>query len=278
MKIQIFIVSILILSFLQLSAQQDYYVTVVRGEIFKQNNIKVEVGDKLLSTDKLIFKSPGDFLILLNSKGRYIVSIEKDNAVKPNELMSILITDHIQLQAKNIRLSSRSIDYPVSLSAYFSPLIIQDETINNKILIADTLKIPIQNMGYDDVDNSENFFFLQLIDTNGNGLSKRLYVQNDTLFLTKQDFIFNEKLYSSTNGTLIIGLVKNYSTEKQINTITNISPDFVSKSELFPIANAIKSSLAGASKEILQQELYTELYYFYGKPNEELLNELLQTE
>jgi hypothetical protein len=266
---------IFLLCILQSSAQDVYYVTIIGGEVFKQNNHKVEIGDKLLSNEKLTFTSKTAFLIVLNEKGRYEITPYENKIAKANELITLLIKDNLKLHASNVRLSSRATGDDISLESYFKPLVVTGVNISNKILIIDELKIPIKNMGYSNVDNNENFFFLQWIDTSRNGLNKKLIVRNDTLVLTKEDFTIVGKSYSQGDGILALGYVSGYSTQKNVTKITEIRPVFLSREEARKIVDAIKYALPDLPQDELIKEIYTELYYIYGKPDEQLIESLL---
>lgn len=129
-------------------------------------------------------------------------------------------------------------------------------------------------MGYANVDNKEQFFFLQLIDKNKRGVSKKLMTRNDSLLLAKDNFIFNGKLYSPGDGILKLGYVEEYSNEKRIKEIAGIKPEFISKAELTKIILAIKKSIRNSPKDDVLNEIYTELYFFYGKPDKQLIERL----
>ena len=134
-------------------------------------------------------------------------------------------------------------------------------------------------MGYQEIDNKENFFFLQLIDTSKNrekknGEKKKLIVKNDSLLLSKKDFIFNGKLYSPADGILKLGFTEGYSEDKKVKEIADVHPEFISRKKLNLIIQTIKTSLPDLSKNDVINEIYTELYFFYGKPDRQLIENL----
>lgn len=262
----------LVLMSFNLEAQTVYYIVIAEGKVFDQRNKKIEVGDKISRNEKLTFTSKKDFLIGLNAKGTYDITPH----YKPTdpELITVLIKDNIRLRADNVVLGSKAMGDEISIQNYFSPTVVNGKAVNDKTLIVDVLKIPVGSMGYAKLDNKENFFFLQLIDTNRNGSNKPLTVKNDTLLLKKEDFMFNGKLYSKNNGILELGFVKGYSTEKKITKIATIKPVFLSTAELSKFVDVVKSAFAYRTKDKLIQQVYSRLYYLYGKPDEQLIEEI----
>lgn len=262
-----------------LEAQDAYYVTVVKGEVSGPNNKKVQIGDVVSINDKLRLTRKDDFLIVNNSKGRYIITLDNSRLGNSNELANLLIKDNIHIHAHNTRLSSRGTGDEISLPEYFKPTVVNGQEINEKTLITDELKIPIGNMGYQEIDNKEKFFFIQLIDTgkNGekkNGEKKKLTVRNDSLLLYKKDFIFNGKLYSPADGIVKLGFAEGHSKDKKVKEIADVHPEFISKKEINLIIQTIKTSLPHLSKNDVINEIYTQLYFFYGKPDRQLIENL----
>jgi hypothetical protein len=252
-----------------LSAQDKYFVTVIKGGVSKQNGSKLNTGEKIMLTDKLAFKSKESFVILLHpTKGRYIVAPTNAPVSKDNVFL-VLIKDYMQLHQDKVRLSSRILEDDISALAQ---RIKTDAGISNKTLVIDTLKIPLNASEFKDVDNEENFFFLQLVaDPPAN---HKLTVKNRMLLITKEDFTFDEKLYTLKDGQLNLGYVQGYNSTKKVNLIGGIEPVFMSKEEGLEIVKAVKSSMAGQPRNQILNEIFTQLYFLYGKPDTRSIEKL----
>jgi hypothetical protein len=254
---------------------QDYYVTAVGGNIFRGNKIKVQVGDKITGKEKIILTAKENFLIILSTTGsRFRVTLNNKQNQSSSELLNFFLSENMHVHADNVRLSSKSTGDEIDLADYFKPVVVNGKEINDKILITDGLKIPVGKMGYRKTDNAENFFFLQFIDSSGKGVNKKLEVRDDTLLISREDLTFKGKLYTVSDGVLKLGFVKGYSTEKKIIPVADIKPSYISKTELYKMIQAIKLAMAADSKDERLKEIYTELYYIYGKPDRQLIESL----
>ena len=92
------------------SAQDSYFVTVIKGAVTKVDGAVLKTGAKITLEEKLVFTNKESLVILLHpAKGRYIVSPANATASKSNKLI-LLVKDYLQIHAENVRLSSRSID------------------------------------------------------------------------------------------------------------------------------------------------------------------------
>lgn len=250
-------------------AQENYYVTVVKGNIARADGAKITVGTKLALSDKLVFASKESLLILLHpSKGRFVISPANAPPTKDNKFM-LLVKDYLQLHGENVRLSSRAIEEsPISLTDYFTT----DPVVNSKILVIDTLKVKLPATEFINADNNENFFFLQLVANKP--VNHKLKTVGRTLIISRTDIIFNDSLYSSAAGPLNLGYLENFSKNKKTKLVSSIEPVFMTKEECNNIIRGIKNSLAGKPDNEILQEVYTQLYYGYGKPNEHIIEQL----
>lgn len=257
------------LSFFIALAQDSYFVTVVKGKVTRADGTKLATGNKLLLTDKLIFDSRESLVILLHpSKGRFMISPAKAPASASNQF-TLFIKDYLELHVQNVRLSSRGMgDDAAPLIDYFTT----DAEINDKILIIDTLKVPLPESTAATVDNKENFFFLQLV--SGKITSHKLMVSNKTLQITRADISFNDKLYTPQDGELSLGYMEHYSTTKNANLVQTFVPVFLSKTECRNIMVGIRSAMKGMARSEIIKEIYTQLYYLYGKPDQHVIAEI----
>ena len=252
-------------------AQDNYFVTVVKGVVTKPDGTKIKSGAKIQLTDKLLFGTKESQLILLHPvKGRFIVFPGKASATKDNSI-AIMVKDYFQLHAQNVRLSSRSIDDELlSLGDRFKT----DPSINSKLLIIDTLKTRLSGPEFRGVDNEENFFFLQL--AADKPINHKLTVVNNSLQITKDDIMFYDKLYERSDGQLNLGFVQDYSTNKKMKLVGVIEPEYLSSEACSDIMKSIKASMHDKPEREILKEIYTELYYIYGKPDVQTIEQLYQ--
>jgi hypothetical protein len=250
-------------------AQESYFVTVVKGIVSKADGSAIKTGSKLLLTDKVNMASKESLLILLHpSKGRIVLSPQAANVSKDNKFV-LLVKDFLDLNQKNVRLSSRALDnMPVVLEDYFKT----DPDINSNCLVIDTLKINLAGTAYTNADNKENFFFLQL--SSARPVNHKLMVRNKILYITREDISFNDSLYKKTAGQLNLGYIENYSGDKKAKFITVIDPVYITREACIKVIRDIKLALKGRTEKEILDELYTQIYYLYGKPDEQALAEI----
>ena len=252
-------------------AQESYFVTIVKGSVSKADGSAVKPGSKLLLTDKVSLGSKESLLILLHpSKGRIVVSAQTATASKDNKFV-LLIKDFLELNQQNVRLSSRTLDdMPLSLEDYFKT----DPDINSNFLVIDTLKVKLPRT-YAKTDNKENFFFLQL--SSAKPVNHKLQCRNNMLYITREDISFNDGLYKKSDGELNLGYIENYSGDKKVKFITPVEPAFISRQECSNTINLIKKTLKGKAEKEILQEIYAQLYYLYGKPDEQAVTEIYRS-
>ena len=258
--------AILLLCFYAASAQDSYFVTVVKGKVTRPDGTKIATGNKLLLTDKLVFETKESLLILLPpSKGRFVVSAATAPASSSSKF-TLLIKDYLQLHAQNVRLSTRGVgENTGQLVDYFNT----DAEINERILIIDTLKLPVPGKTPAEVDNKENFFFLKM--EYGKQSENKLKLMNAQLLITEADLKFNGKPYSTADGQLSLNYMQGFSKEKSSNQIATFTPVFLSKKQCTGIISSIRNSMPGKARGEILQEAFTQLYLMYGKPEEAVI-------
>ncbi len=249
-------------------AQESYFVTIVKGSVSKADGSAIKPGSKLLLTDKVRLGTKESLLILLHpSKGRIVVSPQATAPTKDNKFV-LLIKDFMELSQKSVRLSTRTMeDMPMPLQDYFET----DEEINTKFLIIDTLKVKLTR-AYVNTDNKENFFFLQL--SSAKPVNHKLQCRNNILYITREDIFFKDSLYKKTDGELNLGFMENYSKNKNAKYIAVVEPVFITKETCGNAIAVIKKTLKGKPEKDILQEVYTQLYYMYGKPDERAVKEI----
>jgi len=260
--------SLLLLCMAGSFAQESYFVTVVKGSVSKADGSAVKPGTKLLLTDKVSLATKESLLILLHpSKGRIVVSAQTATPSKDNKFV-LLIKDFLSLNQQNIRLSSRTLDdAALSLEDYFKT----DAEINSNYLVIDTLKVRLPR-AYAAVDNKENFFFLQL--SSAKPVNHKLLCRNNTLYISKEDISFNNGLYTKSDGQLNLGYIENYSGDKKVKFITPIEPAYISRETCSDAVKVIKKTLKDKPEKTILEEVYTQIYYLYGKPDEQAIKEI----
>ena len=263
--------SLLIIWGCVVSAQDSYFVTVIKGAVTKIDGSALKTGAKITLAEKLVFPNKESLVILLHpAKGRYIVSPAKATASKGNKFI-LLVKDYLQIHAENVRLSSRAIDDDIrSLADQLKT----NPSINERILIIDSLKIPYKEKQFSDADNEENFFFLQLVAPKP--VSRKLASLNNLLIITKDDIVFDDKIYSKEAGKLNLGYMEGYSSSKNASLVTALEPAFITREECMDIIKSIKRSMPGKPGKDILKEIYTQLYFLFGKPDEKAIEQLYQ--
>ena len=94
------------------------------------------------------------------------------------------------------------------------------------------------------------------------------------LYITRQDILFADSLYKKSDGPLSLGFVENYSGNKKTKIITQIQPVYITKKDCSNAIKLIKKTLKGRPEKDILEEIYAQLYFRYGKPDERAVNEL----
>ena len=254
-------------------AQDPYFVTVVKGSVTKKDGTAVTVGSKLDLLDKVTFATKESLLILLHpSKGRLVVSAANAQPNKENSF-TLLIKDFLKMNGQSMRLSSRAINEGVmDLASYFRT----DPSINNKTLIIDSLQIRLPRYMNLKPDNNTCYFFLQLLSKEP--INHRLFANDEYLNISREDIVFKEKLYSIEAGELKLGLVNQYTTDNNvIKKIATINPSFITRETCASVIKAVKSAMGHADESTILKEVYMQLYYTYGKPDENKIEEIFNS-
>lgn len=262
------LISLLLMGIATCFAQESYFVTIVKGNVSKANGLAIKPGSKVLLTDKVTMGTKESLLILLHpSKGRIVVTPKAATASKDNKFV-VLIKDFLDLNQQTVRLSSRTLDdAPLSLEDFFKT----DEDVNINFLFIDTLTIKLPR-AYSRVDNKENFFFLQL--SSAKPVNHKLQCRNNMLYITREDILFGDSLYKKADGQLNLGYIENYSGDKKVKFITPIEPVYITKETCRDAIKLIKKTLKGKPEKEILQEVCTQLYYLYGKPDEKTVYEI----
>ena len=264
------IITLVILIFLsgsRLQAQETYYVTFVKGNVKKGDNVKIKTGDKLLFQEKVIFATKDDKLVLLNpQKGRFIVQPEQNTEKVAGEYM-LYLKYSMHLSNEKIKLSSRG-DNDVVLEQYFTA----NPAINKNILFIGDTKISLVNAAYKIKDPASEFFFLQYTPSGSNPLNHKLKVEHDSLLLSENDFVFEGKVITDS-GEVKLGILQQVSAEKKPVKIVSFYPSYISREDCMALMNTIKQAL-GNDKQKVVEETFTQLYNNYGKPDISVISAL----
>ncbi|MBK7432953.1 MAG: hypothetical protein IPI66_02995 [Chitinophagaceae bacterium] len=243
-------------------SQETYFVTLVKGEIKRGDAVKIKVGDKLVTREKVIFSRKDGRLILLHpQKGRFI--IEPLNVQpEPSGEYLVYLRDNFLPNQQTVKLSTRG---DADLDEYFT---INPSISKNLLFIGDS-RISLDNAKYRISDPSNDFFFLQYSPASGKPSSKRLMVQQDSLQLNRSDFLFNGTPPSDSEEVRI-GFLQNYSTDKKVTKISSFFPVFMSIEDCKVILRTIKEILGNDEEKVIDEAM-TQLYYQYGKPDKHTL-------
>lgn len=238
-------------------AQEIYFVTLVKGDIKKNNAIPVKVGDKIPFQEKLVFANKNCKMILLHpQKGRFVV---EPGTIAPQASGEYLVylKNSLHLSNEKLKLSSRG---DADLDEFF----IINPSINKNLLFVGDSKIALDHSKYFIKDPVNDFFFLQYTPANGKPLNKKLTVTNDSLLISRSDFMFNGA-EPAENSEVKIGFMQYYSTEKKMTRIASFTPVFMSITDCKAIITAVQQTIPDKDKAF--EEVLTQLYYNYGKPD-----------
>jgi hypothetical protein len=254
--------------------QDQYFVTVVKGgSATKKDGTPVTVGTKLALADKVTFTSKDGLLILLHpSKGRVVVSAANAEPNKQNSF-TLQVKDFLQINSKQVRASAgATYEQTVGLASYFKT----NPAINNRILVIDTLQIPLPQNMFAKPDDNRSYFFLHLLANEP--VRHKLMMQNNYLYITKQDIVFNDKLYSRDAGELKLRLVDlNGAYNKMLMDIVSFEPVFITREECAALIKSVMSVMKATDEYWLLNEVYMQLYYTYGKPSEKKIKEIYRS-
>ena len=138
-----------------------YYITNVKGTICRDQSIKqLGIGDSVRLTDKLLYSTPADRLVVLHpTKGRFIIK-DQQKTVRNSLTSRILLTvSENFIPASKINLTaSRStvITSGEDVSRFIHSRAVRDSF---RIILADSFFIPVQIKALS--DSSAHFFYLQ---------------------------------------------------------------------------------------------------------------------
>ncbi|HPH86456.1 MAG TPA: hypothetical protein PLC48_13390 [Ferruginibacter sp.] len=238
-------------------AQEIYFVTLVKGDIKKNNATAVKVGDKIPFQEKLVFANKNCKMILLHpQKGRFVVEPGTITPQATGEYF-VYLKSSLHLSNEKLKLSSRG---DADLDEFF----ITNPSVNKNLLFVGDTKIALDNSKYLIKDPVNDFFFLQYTPANGKPMNKKLTVTHDSLLISRSDFMFNGA-EPAENSEVKIGFMQYYSTEKKMTRIASFSPVFMSIADCKAIIAAIQQTISDKDKAF--EEVLTQLYYNYGKPD-----------
>lgn len=244
-----------------------YYVVHVKGVIMNQTrHDTVSIGDKLFSTDKLLFKSlKASATILSPTGGRFTLGQPVIRQSSVGTEFIGLIKDVLMGEPSTSRLSTRglSIDKIVDLKGVFSA----DTFIfagNRSKIILDPVAYPM----------SGNQFFMFRYTYHQDKLARRrIPFRGDTL-------IFDKKILYTVNGEYLkpeeVGEVEIYKVNTKLQSSTLIAsfrPVFVSdehlRQELQVISDVLKTKQK--SPQAILDEMYTHVLSIYGETDKNML-------
>ncbi|MEO6541554.1 MAG: hypothetical protein ABIN74_11200, partial [Ferruginibacter sp.] len=218
--------------------------------------------DKLLTQESLVFSNKDCRLILLHpQKGRFV--IEPGNVTKQasGEYLGY-IKNNLLLDIKKVRLSSRGKE---DVESYFTT----DPAINEHLLFIGESRIIFDTTQFRITDPADDFFFLQYTTGLGKTIINKLPVRKDKVIIRPADLLFDGAMLPNSEETLI-GFVENYGTQKSTTEIGSFKPATMSLAECKKIMKAVKKAL-GKNRQKVINEIFTQLYQNYGKPDKKVL-------
>jgi hypothetical protein len=136
-----------------------------------------------------------------------------------------------------------------------------DTAFNNKNLLLDSVEFEPDNALY---ETEKAFYFLQY-----GKEKKRLRMSDGKVIITQEDIVFKDTSFIQENSPeLILGLVKSRNGLTTSTLVTKVSFAMVSMEELAAYYKALRAAMEGESLEKIRETFTTDIYFFFGKPNE----------
>lgn len=251
------ILSLLILAFVNIYAQESFKVIRVNGTIVNEkSNSNLSAGSVFTDNDKLTFGNSSSRAAVINSKGRYILA--------SNSSANAYAKSFLTPAMSNMSSRSGAIVNIVDLKNHFS----------GNYLIFKTSEVKISK---DNFPMDENHFFFIRYDYKGESINKQLKFVSDTLVINKSELMM-------INGIPIpnpnVKNMKIFYFDKIKNIPTEIgafNPVFVNEDELKTEVSILIEGIPSKTKGQKIDEVLSYINDFYGKPDKENLTEWLES-
>lgn len=251
-------IALLFVLFASLQGQAQYTVTKVVGTVKNLTRGEVlKTGSKMAETDKIQFSSANDLVrMIVLGKGAYVIQANPRAVQQENTILEILKSS-LGVKSKEGYLSGRAGNFETIPDAFETEADRNTHTLllpSNRFLL-DTDRFPT---------GSGSRFFLQ-VTANGKTDIKPLRTQKDTLFLNHTDF----EITAGTIDPKASYQLGYYSAEEQSSkALATLLPYFDRNNEMETLMQALAKEGKNLSAEILEKELYKEVYEALGKPSD----------
>jgi hypothetical protein len=244
-----------------------YYVVHVKGLILNETrHDTLSVGDKLFSTDKLLFKSPqASAAIISPTKGRFTLGKPANKKVSASgEFMALL--QNVLVGEKSIaKLSTRGFtaDKVIDLKGVFSTDTFYFAGSQSK-LILDPSVYPISN---------EQYFMYRYTYQHDKIARKRIPYNGDTLIFDKKILYAAGSHFILPEETGEIEIHKVNGKQRSSILIATIRPVFIADKELISELQTIWDIFKNSKKqkEEIMEEMYKHVLTVYGETDKNML-------
>ncbi|MFN8254683.1 MAG: hypothetical protein U0W24_03280 [Bacteroidales bacterium] len=248
MKILIFFISIL---FVMPQQTETYFIVKIKGDIINANTgKKLEQGDELKPTDKLIFSNKNDMALLVSDlKNKYTLSyLESD--VSNDQLIST-VNKSVKLTKRN-KIASRGLITNAAIKDLKEFLGDNEFTV-----IGNTLSVKLNKQAFENQSVEAKY------ENNGKPFQKQIMVGDTILNLSRKD------LGAKSNGEVKIYHVEFYKlnkSEESVEKITRLDLNFIDeqaiRDELITIIGVYKKK--NYTKNDMKAFLMEYFNDFYG--------------
>ena len=252
------ILSLLVLAFASIFAQENFKVIRVNGTIVNEkSNSNLSAGSVFSDNDKLSFGNSSSRAAVINSKGRYILASNSSSNAYAKSFLTPAMS--------NMSSRSGAIVNQVDLKNHFSG--------NYLIFKTSEVKISKENFPMD----KEHFFFIRY-EYKGEPIDKRLKYVNDTLIINKSELMTVDGMpIPNPNITnMKIYYYETISTPPSKIEIGAFNPVFVNEDELKSEVSILLEGLPDKTKQEKIDEVLSYVNDFYGKPDKENLTDWLE--
>jgi hypothetical protein len=249
-----------------ISAQDNllFFVRSISGSAKKPNSTILSPGDTIRYSmlSKLALNPKSTVVNLLSANGPFSYFIDSSEYLSDQKISKKVedefenVAEIFRLKGSNIQLSSRG-----GCIETLDDCLKTDPAINEKILVIDTLWVPVSENENGDIIK----YFLQW-KHNDIIYNNKLTVINGKVKITANDLIFKGIKYDESEAVKL-GIIKYDNAGKSYSDIAKIKLSIASSHELREYYSGLSMLLHGETQATIFERFYKEVYIFLGKPD-----------
>jgi hypothetical protein len=251
----------------QVNENNVCHILSVKGEVHKPGGMRLAAGDTILlkSVCSLEFNNASESVTLFTRGiGSFRRSKTDSCPVVSSETFTDFIAHLLKIKAREISLSSRGDCKCLAPAACFAA----DPSINDKILLTDTLSFDIENVLLE-ADNG--FYFLQYRKE-----KKILKMNQGEVIITADDLRFTDTAYRLENcPELVLNMFRSISGKNTSTLVRKVKFNVVNQRELKEYYNALSVAMQGEPLDEIYRVFSNDVYQYYGKPTDCQLKKII---